>query len=58
MNKKLIITTMFALVAMAGQAQTKVTGHVVNERGEKASHCACLLPLHPGIRVGSSVKVV
>ena len=24
----------------------------------RASHRACLLPLHPGIRVGSSVKVV
>ena len=34
MNKKTIITILFALVAMAGQAQTKVKGHVVNERGE------------------------
>ena len=32
--KKLIITALLALVAMAGWAQTKVTGHIVNERGE------------------------
>ena len=31
MNKKTIITTLLAIVAMAGQGQTKVTGHVVNE---------------------------
>ena len=35
MNKKTIITALLAIVTMAGQAQTKVTGHVVNERGEK-----------------------
>ena len=29
-----ILTTLLALVVMAGQAQTKVTGHVVNQRGE------------------------
>jgi len=34
MNKKTIITTLLALVAMVGQGQTKVTGHVVNERGD------------------------
>ena len=34
MNRKTIITTMFALVAMTGQGQTKVVGHVINERGE------------------------
>ena len=34
MNKKTIIIALLALVAMAGQGQTKVTGHVVNERGE------------------------
>ena len=38
MNKKTIITALLALVAMAGQAQTKVTGHVVNERGEKVEY--------------------
>ena len=31
--KKTIITALLVLVAMTGQAQTKVTGHVVNERG-------------------------
>ena len=34
MNKKTIITILLAIAAMAGQAQTKVQGHVVNERGE------------------------
>ena len=34
MNKKTIITALLALVAMMGQTQVKVTGHVVNERGE------------------------
>ena len=34
MNKKTIITILLALVAMAGQAQTKVIGRVVNERGD------------------------
>ena len=38
MNKKSIITALLALVAMAGQAQVKVTGHVVNERGEKVEY--------------------
>ena len=32
--KKLFITALFVFVVMAGLAQTKVTGHVVNERGE------------------------
>ncbi len=34
MNKKTIITALLTLVAMTGQGQTKVTGHVVNERGD------------------------
>ena len=34
MYKQAIITILLALVAMAGQAQTKVIGHVVNERGD------------------------
>ena len=38
MNKKTIITILFALAAMAGQAQTKVKGHVVNERGETVEY--------------------
>ena len=38
MNKGIIITTLLALVAMAGQGQTKVTGHVVNERGETVEY--------------------
>jgi len=38
MNKKTIITFLLALVAMAGQGQTKVTGHVVNERGETVEY--------------------
>ena len=38
MNKKTIITILLALVAMAGQAQTKVKGHVVNERGETVEY--------------------
>ena len=38
MNKKSIITILLALAAMAGQAQTKVKGHVVNERGETVEY--------------------
>ena len=38
MNKKTIITILFTLVAMTGQAQTKVKGHVVNERGETVEY--------------------
>ena len=38
MNKKIIITILLAIVAMAGQAQTKVKGHVVNERGETVEY--------------------
>ena len=34
MNKKTIITALLALIALAVHGQTKVTGHVVNERGE------------------------
>ena len=34
MNKKTIISALFALVVMAGQGQTKVVGHVINERGD------------------------
>ena len=34
MNKKTIITALLALAAMTGQGQTKVVGHVINERGE------------------------
>ena len=37
-NKKTIITILLALAAMAGQAQTKVKGHVVNERGETVEY--------------------
>ena len=38
MNKQTIIIALLALVAMAGQAQVKVTGHVVNERGETVEY--------------------
>ena len=38
MNKKSIITALLALVAMTGLGQTKVTGHVVNERGETVEY--------------------
>ena len=38
MNKQTIITIILAFVAMAGQAQTKVKGHVVNERGETVEY--------------------
>ena len=38
MNKRTIITALLALIAMAGLAQTKVTGHVVNERGERVEY--------------------
>ena len=34
MNKQTIITILLALVAMAGQGQTTVTGCIVNERSE------------------------
>ena len=38
MNRKTIITTMFALVAMAGQAQITIKGSIINERGEKIEY--------------------
>ena len=37
-NKQSIITILLALVAMAGQAQTTVKGHVINERGENIEY--------------------
>ena len=33
-NRKSIITVLLALFAMTGQGQIKVTGHVINERGD------------------------
>ena len=38
MNKKTIITALLALVALMGQAQTTVKGHVVNERGDAVEY--------------------
>ena len=38
MNKKSIITILFALVTMAGQAQMTLKGSIVNERGEKIEY--------------------
>ena len=38
MNKKTIITTLLALVALVGQAQTTVKGHVINEQGENIEY--------------------
>ena len=38
MNKQTIIIILLALAAMAGQAQTKVKGHVVNERSETVEY--------------------
>ena len=38
MNKKTFITALLALVTLTGQAQTKVTGHVINERGETVEY--------------------
>ena len=38
MNKQTIITALLALVTLTGQAQTKVTGHVVNERSETVEY--------------------
>lgn len=43
MNRKTIITALLALVAMAGQAQTKVIGHVVNERGDGVEYVSILI---------------
>ena len=34
MNKQTIITALLVLVALAGQGQAKVVGHVINERGD------------------------
>ena len=36
--KKTIITILFALVAMAGQAQITLNGSIINERGEKIEY--------------------
>lgn len=38
MNKCTIITTLFSLFVLTVQGQTKVTGHVVNERGEPVEY--------------------
>ena len=38
MNKQTIITILFALVTMAGQAQMTLKGSIVNERGEKIEY--------------------
>ena len=38
MKKKFIITALLALVALMGQAQTTVKGHVVNERGDAVEY--------------------
>ena len=46
MNKQTIITILFALAAMAGQAQTKVKGHVVNERGETVEYVSIGIEEH------------
>jgi len=35
MNRKLIITALLALAALAGQGQAKVVGHVINERSDR-----------------------
>ena len=38
MNKKSIITILFALIAMTGQAQITIKGSIINERGEKVEY--------------------
>ena len=43
MNKQTITTALLALAAMAGQAQTKVIGHVVNERGDAVEYVSIVI---------------
>ena len=38
MYRKSILTLLLAFVTLMGQAQTKVTGHVINERGETVEY--------------------
>ena len=38
MNKQTIITILFALIAMTGQAQITIKGSIINERGEKVEY--------------------
>ena len=58
MNKKLIITALLALVAMTGWAQTTVTGHVVNERGETVEYVSIGIEEDDGEDQSSSVGVI
>lgn len=58
MNKQAIITALLALVTMAGQAQTKVTGHVVNERGEGVEYVSIGIEEDDGEDQSSSVGVI
>ena len=38
MNKQAIITILFSLVSMTGQAQITLKGSIINERGEKIEY--------------------
>ena len=58
MNKQAIITALLALVWVAGQAQTKVTGHVVNERGEGVEYVSIGIEEDDGEDQSSSVGVI
>ena len=58
MNKQAIITILFALAAMAGQAQTKVKGHVVNERGEGVEYVSIGIEEDDGEDQSSSVGII
>ena len=43
MNKRTIITILFAFVSMAGQAQITLKGSIINERGEKVEYVSVSL---------------
>ena len=57
MNKK-IITALLALVWVAGWAQTKVIGHVVNERGDGVEYVSIGIEEDDGEDQSSIVGVI
>ena len=56
--KKAIITVLLALIALAGQAQIKVTGHVINERGEGVEYVCISFEEDDSEDQSSSVGVI
>ena len=56
--KPTILTLLLAFVTMTGQAQTKITGHVVNERGESVGYVSIGIEEDDDEDQSSSVGVI